>query len=174
MSYSDDDTQHQSGLEGVLQKYANGKAAQKVRYASTKGDADRRKLTSKENMAKARAARLAQLQSQKQESESEEESDGEAEDLSDESEEELVLKPVKRMNKPQKGKGRGGSAAASAVNDGEMQRLLMMQMSALLAQQQKGKKKKKPVVKQSTPAPANTPNPAAVEAKREIRNALNF
>lgn len=132
------------------------------RYKSTKGAADKRKETSKANMAKARAAKLAGLRQKKEEQASSYDLDysDDSEDDSDESEsddEELVI----RKKKPQKGKGQ--------VEFQENDRLRMMEEAIMMLAQKaqkksKAKPKKKPVrkttviqvgVPQAVPAAAN-------------------
>lgn len=152
---SDSDSAEQSKLTQVL-----------GRYKSTKGDADKRKQTSKTNMAKARAAKIAQLKAKKEEEAGEIEISGTDEESESEEEEELVL--TKKSLKG-KGKGRGG-APASASNE----RMDMLE-AAILALASKKQPKRKPIHKKTvihvTPAAAvSTPkvNAGAEAMKRSI------
>jgi hypothetical protein len=86
-----------------------------TRYKSTKGDLDQRKETSKLNMAKVRAAKLAGLTKKKAEQPSKVHYIDES---SDSDEEEIVI-----QRKPAKGKGRAGAAAASAPSESRMAEL---------------------------------------------------
>lgn len=76
------------------------------RYKSTKGDADKRKQTSRDNMAKARQAKLDKKKERENEQEIEIESESESEELVSSSEEELVIsKKPKKSKKPISGGG---------------------------------------------------------------------
>lgn len=144
------------------------------RYKSTKGAADKRKETSKANMAKARAAKLEALRRKKEEEENEfgldDESDDDSEEDSEE-EEELVIKKAKRQ--PRK--------AASQVQFQENDRLRQIEEAILVlaqkANKSKAKPKKKPVRKTTViqvgvpqkAAPAATPKVAGM-----VKDILDF
>jgi hypothetical protein len=138
-----------------------------ARYKSTKGDADKRKETSKLNVAKARAAKLAALQATKskmssiEESDSDEEMDSEEEDEESDGEELIIAK------KSKKGGGRRGGAPPA---DDRMARLEQMMLQ--VAMQNKKKAKKKPTRKvvniqiaspATAQAPVNNPHTAAIK-----------
>jgi hypothetical protein len=147
---SDSEEEHQAKLTKVL-----------GRYKSTKGDADKRKETSKVNMAKARAAKLAGLKAAKEEAANEiEVSSSESEESSDD--EDLII--------TKKGKGKGGRAPPASSSE-QMRR--MEQMIMMLAKQKgKGKKPARKTVIQIA-APPSTPvlgasNPHAKAMKQSI------
>ena len=163
--FSDDE--QQVALTQVLSK-----------YKSTKGEADRRRETSKANMAKARAAKLEALRKKKEE-ESNQIEIGDSDDDSDFSEdsesdyEDIVLK-----KKPPAQKGRGRQAQ---VDEDTIAQLVQQQLAQLLSQQGGKKKKaaakkptvrKKTVIQLNTPAPATAPsaNPHVDAMKRSILN----
>ncbi len=154
------DKADEGGLERVLR-----------RYESSKGAADKRKETSKINMAKARAAKLAGARKKKEEEEVEvSESEDSASDESEYEEVEII--------KPQKGKGK---AAPKAKEDDKLAKLEAMML--MLAQQQLGDKKKKKVVvrkvaAKSAEAPAEKPEEpvknTSAKAQTLKRNLLGF
>jgi hypothetical protein len=163
--FSDDD--QQVALTQVLSK-----------YKSTKGEADRRRETSKANMAKARAAKLEALR-KKKEVESNQIEIGDSDDDSDFSEdsesdyEDIVLK-----KKPaQKGRGR-----QAPVDEDTIAQLVQQQLAQLLSQKGGKKKKaaaKKPTVRKKTVIQLNTPAAAAAPAANPHvdamkRSILNF
>jgi len=149
------------------------------RYNSTRGKGnkvpppDKRSITSKANMAKARAAKLeilaadrevreAKLTKKAAKREIEVSDSSEDEDEDDESEEELVISAKK---KTQKGGGRAPPAAAPA--DDKLYRLEQMVMQ--LAQQGGKKKKKKPIPRKKTVIQINQPAPAAKTTSKEAQ-----
>lgn len=139
------------------------------RYKSTKGDADKRKETSKLNMAKARAAKLSGLKAKKIEEDNQYElpmSDESEDDDESSDEEDLILK----RRKPQKGRG----GAPPAATSDRMQRMEEMIMQLALQRTKQNKKKKAPsrrTVIQLAPAAATAvavSNPTAELLKRNI------
>jgi len=158
-SESEDD-QSQSQLTSVLQRYASTKGKGAVAAKA----ADKRTETSKLNMAKARAAKLAGLQKKKESRafEIDESEDSESEDSSDD--EDLVI----TKKKSQKG-GKGGAPAASS------DRLSKIEEAIMLLAQQKAKKKpqkRKTVINVSAPQSATAP--ANQKAQALKNNILNF
>lgn len=150
------------------------------RYKSTKGDADKRKETSKDNMAKARAAKLAQLKEKKEKanrrqeievSDSESDAESESEEESDSDGEEFVLK------KAQKGKGKGRQET-DPVDDARLKKLQMYEMMDEFIRQKTNGKKPKPKGSRKTVIQINqAPKAAAqVDPKYEIlkQNILRF
>jgi hypothetical protein len=145
------------------------------RYKSTKGDADKRKETSKLNMAKARAAKLEKLkqekqvkqvkQQQQQDSYEYEDDDSSEDDSEDSEEEELVLRPrgkKKQQVKQQQGTGRM-----------DMLEKAILMLAERTTKKAKAKPKKKAVRKttviQVNPAPQQAPvpkGPAAAPTKQ--------
>jgi len=137
------------------------------RYKSTKGDADKRKETSKLNMAKARAAKLEKLKQEKEEKAQQYEYDDDSEDNSDDSDdseqEELVLRPKQGKQKKQQGTGGTGSGRMDMLEKA----ILML---AENAQKKKAKPKKKPARKttviQVTPTVPQQPTPQPTLSKK--------
>jgi hypothetical protein len=130
------------------------------RYKSTKGDADKRKVTSQINVAKARAAKLAGLQASRKRveiEESESEDDEEEENESESDGEELV---IHKKKKPQKGRGRGGAPPASEDRLSRMEQIIMN----LAMQKVKPKKKAPRKTVNIQIAPPNTPQSAPAAA----------
>ena len=152
-----------------------------LKFNSTKGRGvkepkiDKRSESSKVNMAKARAAKVAlsQTMRQKREQEIEVSDEDDSEDSESEEEEEYVLKKAK------KGKGKGkGQAAPPAATSADLR---IDKLEFLLEQHiknQKGKGKKKAPVRKTiihvAPATAASqpviaqPNPKAADAKKEV------
>jgi hypothetical protein len=149
---SDSEEEHQAKLTQVL-----------GRYKSTKGDADKRKETSKLNMAKARAAKLAGLKAAKEEAANEIEVSSSDSDESSDDEDLIISKKGK--------KGQKGGRAPPASSSEQMRR--MEQMIMMLAKQKgKGKKSARKTVIQIA-APPSTPvlgasNPHANAMKQSI------
>ena len=152
------------------------------RYKSTKGDADKRKETSKLNMAKARAAKLEKLKQAKEvkqqkqqdsyeyEDTDDTESDDDSEDTSDE-DTELVLRPKQKKKQPQQQEGTSGGRM-----DMLEKAILMMAERSTKA---KAKPKKKPAVRKTTVIqvnPAPVPKTPAPSKKVELLkdDILNF
>jgi len=156
------------------------------RYKSTKGDADKRKETSKLNMAKARAAKLEKLKQEKQvkqvkqqqqqdsyEYEDDDSSEDDSEDTSEE--EELVLRPRGKKTpkqyavKQQEGTGGRMDMLEKAI-------LMLAERTTKKAKNTKPKKKavRKTTVIQVNPAPVpKTPAPSKkVELLKD--DILNF
>jgi len=92
------------------------------RYKSTKGDADKRKETSKLNMAKARAAKLEKLKQEKQVKQQDsfeyEDADDSSDDSEDSEEEELVLRPRRGKTPKQYRKATGRYRKNGYVGEG--------------------------------------------------------
>jgi hypothetical protein len=160
MSENDYSDSEQISLSNVLQK-----------YKSTKGAADKRRETSKANMAKARAAKLAALKQKKEQAEreievddSDSDDDSEDSDGSDSSDDgggELVIKKLKRQV--------GGSAGNARIE--RLEKAIML----LAKQKQKQKGGKKAPVKRKTviqvnqpPVITSAPNPKAEVMKHSI------
>ena len=114
-----------------------------TRYKSTKGDQDQRKVTSKDNMAKARAAKLSGLAKKKLEKPSKVTYIDES---SDSDEEELII-----QKKPAKGKGRAGAAAAASPSE-DRETELEAELAAI-----KRNKKEPTLVKQEGKGQTQTP-----------------
>lgn len=136
------------------------------RYKSSKGDADKRKVTSQVNMAKARAAKLAGLQASKRNVEIDSESESDDGLESDSDGEDLII----QKKKPQKGRGRGG---APPVVDDRMNRMEQMLMKLAM----KNSKKKAPrktvniqIAPPITPALQHATNPHTAAIKHSICN----
>ena len=161
MSENDYSDSEQISLSNVLQK-----------YKSTKGAADKRRETSKANMAKARAAKLAALKQKKEQAEREiEVDDSDSDDDSDDSDDsdgsdddggELVIKKLKRQV--------GGSAGNARIERLEKAIMLLAKQK----QKQKGGNKKAPVKRKTViqvnqpPVITSTPNPKAEVMKHSI------
>ena len=158
MSDSEFSENERVSLNNVLQK-----------YKSTKGAADKRKETSKANMAKARAAKLAALKKKKEEeanqihiedSSSDDSEDSGSSDSDDSGDDgDLVIKKLKRS--------KGGNADSS--------RIARIEEALIQLAMQKGKgKKKKPAVKKKTviqlnhPTSTHVPNPNSAALKNSI------
>ena len=140
------------------------------RYKSTKGDADKRKVTSKTNMAKARAAKLEKLKQEKQVKQQQQDSYLEYDDSSEDSddddddsseEEELVLRP-KRGKAKQQGTGRM-----------DMLEKAILMLAERTAKKPKAKPKKKPTRKTTViqvnplvPQQPQQPPPTAAPTKQ--------
>ena len=152
------------------------------RYKSTKGDADKRKETSKLNMAKARAAKLEKLKQakegkqQKQQDSYEYEDDDTSDDDSEESEEEeLVLRPRKGKKKQQVQVQQEGTTSGGRMDMLEKAILMLAERST----KAKAKPKKKPAVRKTTVIqvnPAPVPKTSAPSKKVELLkdDILNF
>ena len=158
-SESDCDT---AGLSNILKKYASTKG----KGAPVAPKVDKRTETSKKNMAKARAAKIAGLQQKKQDKQyvvSEDESSSEEDESSDD--EELVI----TKKKPKKG---GSAPPPSAVDDrmGRMEEILI----ALAKKKMKKKpaKRGKTIINVTNPAQVGVivPNPQAQVLKHNILN----
>ena len=143
------------------------------RYKSTKGDADKRKETSKLNMAKARAAKLEKLKQEKQVKQQQQDSYLEYEDSEDSSddsseEEELVLRPKRGKPKQQQGTGRMDM----------LEKAILMLAERTTKKTPKAKPKKKPVrnttvIQVTSAPPPKTPAPSKkVELLKD--DILNF
>ena len=155
MSDSEFSENERVSLNNVLQK-----------YKSTKGAADKRKETSKANMAKARAAKLTALKKKKEEeanqihiedSSSDDSDSSDSDDSGDDGD--LVIKKLKRS--------KGGNADSS--------RIARIEEALIQLAMQKGKgKKKKPAVKKKTviqlnhPTSTHVPNPNSAALKNSI------
>jgi len=142
MSDYEEDDEQQRGLENILKRYK-----QKGAGSPSAASVDRRHETSKTNMAKARAAKIAKLKAQKQVQTntiqvSEDDDDGE---YSDSDGEEI---PAPRKT-PQKGKGRFRQTSG-AVDDGRIARLEQMEMrlAALAARLDRDNKQRRMPPKQ--------------------------
>ncbi len=150
------------------------------RYKSTKGDADKRKETSKLNMAKARAAKLEKLKQAKEvkqqkqqdsyEYEDDSEDSDEDSDSDDEEDTELVLRPKgkKQQVKQQEGTGRM-----------DMLEKAILMLAERTTKKAKAKPKKKPAVRKTTVIqvnPAPVPKTPAPSKKVELLkdDILNF
>ena len=176
-----DSENEQSSLEQTLARLKPGATPAKVRYQSTKGDADKRKITSVANMEKARQAKLAGLAANREKvarkqakkareiivSDDETDESEDESDYSDESEEEVVVKK-------KKGKGqRGGAPPAEAP-------LTKADILELLQAQKKQKPKRKPakrtIINVTAPAaaPVVAPKPENPHAEILRRNILKF
>lgn len=131
------------------------------RYKSSKGDADQRKKTSIDNMAKARAVKLERLREEKAEQESQIEiSDSDYTDDSSSSEEELMIVPKKkRLSKPVKKQ----SYSKDADRIQEMENKILSLISA-----NKRKKKQKVVKKTIIQMPQQQQQPKA-NPQKEIQ-----
>jgi len=153
------------------------------RYKSTKGDADKRKETSKLNMAKARAAKLEKLkqakevkQQKQQDSYEYEDTDDTSDDDSEESEEEeLVLRPRKGKKKQQVQVQQEGTTSGGRMDMLEKAILMLAERST----KAKAKPKKKPAVRKTTVIqvnPAPVPKTPAPSKKVELLkdDILNF
>jgi len=147
------------------------------RYKSTKGDADKRKETSKLNMAKARAAKLEKLKQEKQVKQQQQDSyleyedceDSDDDDTDDSSEEEeLVLRPKRGKAKQQ---GTGGRMDM-------LEKAILMLAERTTKKTPKAKPKKKPVrnttvIQVTSAPPPKTPAPSKkVELLKD--DILNF
>ena len=148
------------------------------RYKSTKGDADKRKETSKLNMAKARAAKLEKLKQEKQVKQQQQDSyleyddsseDSDVDDTDDSSEEEeLVLRPKRGKAPEQQGTGRMDM----------LEKAILMLAERTTKKTPKAKPKKKPVrnttvIQVTSAPPPKTPAPSKkVELLKD--DILNF
>ena len=173
MSDSEED---QRSIEATLARYAPGrpKPAPKVRYQSTKGDDDKRKLgSSAANMEKARQAKLAGLaaareqlavkqakKAQQREIVESDSDDSESED-EDESEEETIT-----ISKKGRGKGRAPAAAATPLTRADLDEYFKKKQPA------KKKAVRKTIIHVAAPAaaaaPARVPNAWEEVLKRSI------
>ena len=154
------------------------------RYKSTKGDADKRKETSKLNMAKARAAKLEKLKQAKEVKQQKQQDSYEYEDTDDTSEDdsedtsdedtELVLRPRGKQKKKQPQQQEGTTSGG---------RMDMLEKAILMLAERttkaKAKPKKKPAVRKTTVIqvnPAPTPKTPAPSKKVELLkdDILNF
>ena len=164
------DEEQQRGLENVLRRYQQ-------RGTGSSSSSDKRQETSKVNMAKARAAKIAKLCAQKEERDNTievSEDDDDDDDYSDSDGEEYIA-PKKKAIQKMKGRGR---QTASAVDDGAMARLEQMEMryAALVAQLEKEKRQRKAPAKPRKTAvsiqiapPAAAPKPAVTGANTQER-----
>jgi len=148
MSYEEED---QEGLERVLKH-----------YESSKGAADKRRKTSKINVAKARAAKLAGARKKVQIEESE------SEDEEEESESEYEEVEIKKTKK-----GGGKGRAPPAADD----KLARIEAALLTLTQQAGqgkKKAKKPVRRVVVEKEAPAKNPVPPQAPKYTKNLLGL
>ena len=151
------------------------------RYKSTKGDADKRKETSKLDMAKARAVKLEKLKQEKQvkqvkqqdsyEYEDTDDTDDEDSDSDDSEEEELVLRPKKKTPKQYAVKQQEGTGTGGRMDMLEKAILMLAERTTKKAKNTKPKKKavRKTTVIQVNPAPQQAPvpkGPAAAPTKQ--------
>jgi hypothetical protein len=157
-SESDEEVQ-QNKLASVLKRYQSGKGA-----------ADKRKETSKANMAKARAAKLAGLAAAKEKKSRQVEISDSSDSDSDSDEEEVVI----TKKKSQKGKGK---PVDEAVDDGRMARLEKAMMKKLMKKfcdeklvRVPQKKGKKTIIQINQPAQVSSSAP--IQAMK--RDILNF
>ena len=155
------------------------------RYKSTKGDADKRKETSKLNMAKARAAKLEKLKQAKEVKQvkqqdsyeyedTDETSEDDSEDTSDE-DTELVLRPRKGKKKQQVQVQQEGTTSGGRMDMLEKAILMLAERTT----KAKAKPKKKPAVRKTTVIqvnPAPVPKTPAPSKKVELLkdDILNF
>lgn len=175
-----DSENEQSSLEQTLARLKPGATPAKVRYQSTKGDADRRKVTSVANMEKARQAKLAGLAANREKvaskqakkareiivSDDETDEDSDESEYSEESEEEIVVKK-------KKGKGqRGGAPPAEAP----LTKADIAEMIAAMKKKPKRKPTKKTIINVAAPAAAPVVAPKSENPGAEIlrRNILKF
>ena len=152
------------------------------RYKSTKGDADKRKETSKLNMAKARAVKLEKLKQAKEVKQVKQQDSYEYEDTDDTSEDdsedtsdedtELVLRPRGKQKKkqPQQQEGTGRM---------DMLEKAILRLAERTTKKAKAKPKKKPAVRKTTVIqvnPAPVPKTPAPSKKVELLkdDILNF
>ena len=173
--YEEVDEEQQRGLESVLRRY------QQKGAGASAASADRRKETSKLNMEKARAAKIAKLRAQKEEQDNtyEVSEDDDDDDDYTESDEDEYIPPKKKKVVIMKGKGKGRQTAG-AVDDGAMARLAQMEIryAALPAQLEKEKRQRRAVPKPRKTAvtiqvaPPAAPKPAPSGKTEQMRRSL--
>jgi len=174
--YEEEDDEQQRGLENILKRYK-----QKGAGSPTAASADKRHETSKTNMAKARAAKIAKLKAQKQEQiKTIEVSEDDDDDGYSDSDGEYIPTPKKQP--PMKGKGRPRQTSG-AVDDGRLARLEQMEMrlAAMAAHMEKENRQRRMPPKQSKTAvniqiapPAAPTRPSNPRSEQLRQSVLNF
>lgn len=168
MSDSEGEQPQVISLEDTLARFNSSKGS-----GIAKGLADRRKETSKANMAKARAAKIAKLKQKKEEESRQIEVDPETDEYSEQSssDDELYIKKSKRNHPTSAAKKR----SVVVRDDDTARRMEAIEMAVLSMLKDQKKVKKKPVRKTviqlppaSQPIPIPQPNRKVEVLKHNI------